>query len=103
MFPIGGAGEMVPMLVGFGTIGNWELLVLLVLGVLLFGKRLPEVGRSLGKGIVEFKKGLRGIEDEIDDASTRQEAKRSNDRVEVDSPKFEIPPAGSFEKSDRPA
>ena len=28
--------------------------------VLLFGKRLPEVGRSLGKGIIEFKKGLAG-------------------------------------------
>jgi len=33
--------------------------------LLLFGKRLPEVGRSLGKGIVEFKKGLAGIEEEV--------------------------------------
>jgi sec-independent protein translocase protein TatA len=40
--------------------------VILVIGLLLFGKRLPEVGRSIGKGIVEFKKGLAGIEDEID-------------------------------------
>jgi len=32
---------------------------------LLFGKRLPEVGKSLGKGIVEFKKGLKGIEDDV--------------------------------------
>lgn len=42
-----------------------ELLVILALGVLLFGKRLPEVGRSLGKGIVEFKKGLRGVEEDV--------------------------------------
>jgi sec-independent protein translocase protein TatA len=46
---------------------------ILVAGValLLFGKRLPEVGRSLGKGIVEFKKGLKGIEEEVDEAATR--------------------------------
>ena len=43
-----------------------EMLVILALGDLLFGKRLPEVGKSLGKGIVEFKKGLKGIEDDID-------------------------------------
>ena len=48
-----------------------ELLILVGFGVLLFGRRLPEVGRSLGRGIVEFKKGLKGIGDEIDDASNR--------------------------------
>lgn len=42
--------------------------VLLVIGLLLFGKRLPEVGRSLGQGIVQFKKGLKGIEDEVEQA-----------------------------------
>src|ERR1700688_3668997 len=42
---------------------NW--LVIGLVALLLFGKRLPEVGRSLGKGITEFKKGLHGIEDEI--------------------------------------
>lgn len=47
-------------------LGTWELLILLALGLLLFGRRLPEVGRSLGKGIVEFKKGIRGIEDEVE-------------------------------------
>ena len=41
-----------------------ELIVIFAIGVLLFGKRLPEVGKSLGKGITEFKKGLKGIEDE---------------------------------------
>lgn len=51
-----------------GTIGWMELLILALLGVLIFGKRLPEVGRSLGRGIVEFKKGLAGIEDDVDQA-----------------------------------
>ena len=49
---------------GFG-----EMLLIAGLGLLFFGKRLPEVGRSLGKGIVEFKKGIKGIEDDVDLAS----------------------------------
>ena len=40
------------------------MIIIAAFGVLLFGKRLPEVGRSLGKGIVEFKKGLKGIDEE---------------------------------------
>ena len=46
------------------ALGAQEILVLMLLGVLLFGRRLPEVGRSLGKSIVEFKKGLGGLEDD---------------------------------------
>ena len=49
-------------------LGPTELVVIAVAGVLLFGRRLPEVGRSLGRGIVELKKGLRGVADEIKDA-----------------------------------
>ncbi len=48
-------------------LGPMELAIIAIVGILLFGKRLPEVGRSLGKGIIEFKKGLRGIEDDIND------------------------------------
>ncbi|MCC7145347.1 MAG: twin-arginine translocase TatA/TatE family subunit [Phycisphaeraceae bacterium] len=48
-----------------GPIGWQEMFILALIGLLLFGKRLPEVGRNLGKGIVEFKKGLQGIEDEV--------------------------------------
>ena len=44
--------------------------LLLVFGLLIFGKRLPEVGRSLGKGIVEFKRGIKGIEDDVESASS---------------------------------
>jgi sec-independent protein translocase protein TatA len=50
----------------FGNLGTTELIIILIIGLLLFGRRLPEVGRSLGKGIVEFKKGVKGIEDDID-------------------------------------
>jgi len=51
--------------------GGIEWIVLLVIGLLIFGRRLPDVGRSLGRGIVEFKRGIKGIEDEIDEESSR--------------------------------
>jgi len=51
---------------GFLNIGPWELVVVAIIGLLLFGRRLPEVGRSLGRGIVEFKKGLKDVSDDID-------------------------------------
>lgn len=51
-------------------IGWMELLVLGLVAVLIFGKRLPEVGRNLGKGIIEFKKGLSGIEDDVNKAGS---------------------------------
>ncbi len=54
------------LLLAFGMPNGAEWLIIAVIGLLLFGKRLPEVGRSLGKGIVEFKKGLNGIEEDMD-------------------------------------
>lgn len=47
-----------------------QSIVILVVALLLFGKRLPEVGKSLGAGIVEFKRGLKGITDEVEEASS---------------------------------
>ncbi len=49
------------------NLGPMEMVIIMGIAVLMFGKRLPEVGRSLGKGIVEFKKGIRGVEDELGD------------------------------------
>ena len=51
-------------------IGPMEMLIVGGIALLLFGNRLPSVMRSLGRGIVEFKKGVQGIEDDIDKASS---------------------------------
>jgi sec-independent protein translocase protein TatA len=61
----------------FSSLGWPEMVVIGILALLIFGKRLPEVGRSLGKGIVEFKKGLRDTGDDIKtiDSDARKEAK----------------------------
>jgi len=67
-------GQPVATLAFIQNIGMMEWVVILVIALLLFGRRLPEVGRSLGKGIVEFKKGLKGVEDEVDLASNRPAA-----------------------------
>ncbi len=45
-----------------GWIGPWEILLLLLIVLLVFGpKRLPELGRSLGRGMREFKSSIREI------------------------------------------
>ncbi len=51
-----------------GWISPWELLILLAFVLLLFGpKRLPEMGRSLGKGMREFKDSISGKDDDKDE------------------------------------
>lgn len=60
---------LIPLALGMPGVTEW--IIIGALGLLIFGKRLPEVGRSLGKGIVEFKKGLKGIDDEIETASSQ--------------------------------
>ena len=81
-------------LFAFFNIGPMEWIILAIIGVLLFGRRLPEVGRYLGKGIVEFKKGIKGLEDDMDTtAAPRQEPvleqPRPPQRVATTAPKFE--------------
>jgi TatA/E family protein of Tat protein translocase len=50
----------------FFNFSGWEMLLIAGIGLLVFGSRLPTVGRNLGKGITEFKKGLKDAGDEID-------------------------------------
>jgi len=107
-------GNEMELLVAF-TPGPSGMLIILVLAVLLFGKRLPEVARSVGRGLMELRKGLRDIEREVRSAidsatsdspsatgagtswssSTGEDAA---DREEAVAPKFE-PPAQPQQQS----
>jgi sec-independent protein translocase protein TatA len=85
-----------------GGLGPTEMIVIGVIAVLRFGSRLPSVMRNLGRGFVEFKKGVRGIEDEIETAGTRSSRPRYDDfddRDDATAPKFEPPPEASSESS----
>ena len=53
----------------FSLPGGTEWIVILIVGLLLFGRRLPEIARSMGKSIVEFKRGIKDVRDDIDTES----------------------------------
>jgi len=85
-----------------------ELLIVGIIALLLFGKRLPEVARSLGKGVTEFKRGLTGVENESNRAASRDDYRNdsretsrpapSEDRPELTAPKFEPPTTAPVDK-----
>ncbi len=53
------------------------MIVVAVIGLLFFGKRLPEVGKSVAGAIVNFKKGLKEAQDEVEQASTTPSTNRT--------------------------
>ncbi len=63
------------VLLAFGFPGGMELFIVAAIVLLLFGNRLPSVMRSLGRGVVEFKRGVQGVDDEIEDATSATSAK----------------------------
>ena len=88
-----------------GMPGLTEWIIIGALGLLIFGKRLPEVGRSLGKGIVEFKKGLKGIEEDVeqvdDNSSTRRVLTHDERKAEHKFDPYTVKPVA--ESSEHPA
>ena len=90
-------------------ISIWELLILLVVLLLIFGaKRLPEMGRSLGKGMREFKDSVTGVEETV----TGPTPTSTTPTGTVPAPPAELPSAsgdpaasaeGAAEKTEREA
>jgi len=74
--------------IAFGQVGFWQLVLVLVVVLLLFGAtRLPKLARSLGESMTEFKKGLRGgagEESGQEKLPPKEEEKKQPDRVNWD-------------------
>lgn len=69
----------------FAMIGSpTQLIIIALIAFLLFGNRLPSVMRSLGRSVTEFKKGVAGIEEEMD-AAVKESAKKSDREKKDDS------------------
>jgi TatA/E family protein of Tat protein translocase len=69
----------------FGSIGLPELLLILAIALLVFGpKKLPEVGRSLGKAMREFKKSTDEIKDKFEEQIRADEFKDIQEDIKKD-------------------
>jgi sec-independent protein translocase protein TatA len=89
-----------------GPMGTSEMLILGVIAVLLFGSRLPSVARSLGKSIVEFKKGMNDLHDEVrssidSEPRPRVGYRETREENEPTAPKFEPPKPEASATSER--
>ena len=71
--------NMIPNILAISMPGGWEWNVILIVAVLIFGRRLPEVARNLGRSISDFKKGMKDASDVKDDVTG--EAKNTIDDV----------------------
>ena len=66
--------QVTPLL--FGTLGFWEILLIVLAVLLLFGgKKIPELMRGLGKGVKSFKEGMNEVEGEIKEAAKEDDKK----------------------------
>ena len=59
-----------------GNLGTGEIIIIAIVVLLLFGgKKIPELMKGIGKGVKNFKDGVKGIEDDIDIDNTKDQNK----------------------------
>ncbi len=69
-----------------GVVGYWQLIIILVIALLIFGKRLPEIAKSVGKSLTAFKNGLNEIEEDIENAGKQDNTVKKVDSEDIKSP-----------------
>ncbi len=80
---------MISTMLAFGGLGPWEIALILVAILILFGgKKLPELARGMGQGMREFKKAARGVKDELENAANAvdEAAETDTSPTTVDEP-----------------
>lgn len=70
-----------PMLAFLSLPSGAEWIIILVIAVLIFGRRLPDIARSLGKSITEFKKGVKDAENEVKSASADDPSQKEDPKA----------------------
>ena len=73
----------------FGSIGMPELIIIIVIALIIFGPRkLPELGKSLGRSLNEFKKASTDLQNTLEQEIKIEEQKEAADKFKVDENKF---------------
>jgi sec-independent protein translocase protein TatA len=73
------------------TLGPSQIVILLLVGILLFGNRVPNLGRVLAKTIREFQNAWHGIEDQVSEALTGPAPDPRVPRLSVGLPRLDTP------------
>jgi sec-independent protein translocase protein TatA len=78
----------------FGSLGMPEMLVILVIALIIFGPRkLPELGRSLGKSLAEFKKASNELRNTLEEEIRIDEQRTADEKRTAEAAKPTVPPA----------